>query len=260
MNEESSVIPGDMVPAQSDPWYDLKKFTAARIALGSTGVSVPIAEVLQFKLAHAHARDAVFSALDEQHLSSSLLKLSLSAILLQSRAKDRSEYLQRPDLGRMLDEHSTSLVSAAYRAAADIAIVIADGLSAEAVNRHAIPLLEQLLPGFQNRRMLLSPVFLVRQGRVAIGDQIGEGVNARLLLVLIGERPGLSSADSLGVYLTYNPRHGLTDAARNCVSNIRPEGLGYAAAANKILFLCGEALRLQVSGVSLKDHTSTLLE
>ena len=216
--------------------------------------------MLQFRLAHAHARDAVFSQIDEKLISAGLSRQSLSGVSLCSQAGDRSVYLQRPDLGRSLDETSVALIRAHSGAAPDIAIVIADGLSAEAVNRHAVPLLEILLPGFEKLNLSVGPVSVVRQGRVAIGDEIGEALRARLLLMMIGERPGLSSPDSLGVYLTYSPRPGLTDESRNCISSIRPEGLDYATAAGKILFLVKEALRIKLTGVALKEQTQAVLE
>ncbi len=255
--DPSGVGQVDTSPA-ADPWASLRQFTAARIALGSTGVSIPVGEVLQFKLAHAHARDAVFSSLAENEISVALSLLSLSPVSMQSQAKDRTEYLQRPDLGRRLSDHSLQLIKGYEGRTVDVALIVADGLSAEAVNRHAVPLLTFLLPMFETLSLSLSPVAIVKQGRVAVGDEIGEAFAARLSLLMIGERPGLSSPDSLGVYLTYKPKHGLTDESRNCISNIRPEGLQYEAAAMKTFYLVREALRLRLTGISLKEQATAL--
>lgn len=245
MKEEHYITP--------DPWDGLRTFTAARIALGRTGTAMPLREVLQFRLAHAHARDAVFSSLDIPLFREQPWEVNV----LRSEAADRTDYLQRPDKGRKLHASSAAVLKAAN---ADVAIVVADGLSATAVNRHAIPLIERLLPALQGQRISCAPIQLVQQGRVAIGDEIGQLLQAKISLMLIGERPGLSSPDSLGAYLTFMPRPGLTDEARNCISNIRPEGLPYDVAAAKISYLVREALRLQLTGVMLKDNYSAALE
>jgi len=237
-----------------DPWLSLRSFTPARIALGRTGTSVPLEEVLRFRLAHAHARDAVYSLPDIDSLQQQLLALQLPVQVLHSRAADRHEYLQRPDKGRRLNDASAAALSALSGTGNEVAIVIADGLSATAVNRHAVPLLQQLLPLIRDAGMPLAPVCIVQQGRVAVGDEAGALLQAKAVLVLIGERPGLSSPDSLGIYLTFQPKIGLTDEARNCISNIRPEGLSYRAAAEKAFYLLRESLRLQLSGVHLKDN------
>lgn len=228
----------------ADPWHQLKAFTAARIALGRTGTAMPLAEVLRFKLAHAHARDAVYSTLDIAALSDQPWEVNI----LHSKAADRSEYLQRPDKGRQLNERSLQAVNT------DIGIILVDGLSATAINHHAIPVLNYLYPMLQAKKISCAPVQLVEQGRVAIGDEIGELLGVKLALVLIGERPGLTSPDSLGAYLTWQPRSGLTDEARNCISNIRPEGLPYKLAAEKMFYLINEALRLHLTGIMLKDN------
>jgi ethanolamine ammonia-lyase small subunit len=237
-----------------DPWITLRNFTNARIALGRTGTSIPLEEVLRFRLAHAHARDAVHSLADVAGLQQQLSALQAPVQALHSLAADRQEYLQRPDKGRRLDAASVALLSAAAGTGNEVAIVIADGLSATAVNRHAVPLLQQLLPLLADAGIPVAPVCIVQQGRVAIGDEVGELLRARAVLVLIGERPGLSSPDSLGIYLTFRPKIGLTDEARNCISNIRPEGLSYRAGAEKAFYLLRESLRLQLSGVHLKDN------
>lgn len=256
MNNEWSIV--NSVPA--DPWASLKAYTPARIALGRTGTALPLQEVLQFRLAHAHARDAVHSLLDIETLLVQLQALQLPVNLLHSQAADRQEYLQRPDKGRRLEETSAAMLrSMAVNAAQDpVAFVVADGLSASAVNHHAVPLLKALLPLLQATGMSLAPLSLVQQGRVAIGDEIGSLLQAKLVVVLIGERPGLSSPDSLGIYLTYQPQTGLTDEARNCISNVRPGGLSYQAAAEKLWWLMREAMRLQLSGVKLKDDKQLL--
>ena len=251
----------DLLPAAApapDPWVALKAFTAARIALGRVGTSVPLAEALAFKLAHAHARDAVYSALATDQLLADLAALPLPTCQVQSRAKNRQEYLQRPDWGRQLSEESRGRLAGQAVGDCDVALVLADGLSATAVNDHALPLLRLLLPQVQQAGLRLAPLVLAEQARVALGDEIGQLLRARLTLLLIGERPGLSAPHSLGAYFTYGPRPGLTDEARNCVSNIRPEGLAYPLAAAKLFYLVQEALRRQLSGVGLKDESNLL--
>ena len=249
----------DLPPTpEPDPWAGLRAFTAARIALGRSGTSVPLREALAFRLAHAHARDAVYSTLDLDRLLPELAAFQLQVCQVRSRAANRPDYLQRPDWGRQLAEESRQQLAEQAFAACDIAVVLADGLSAAASNAHAVPLLHQLLPLLRQAGFGLGPVVLAEQARVALGDEIGHLLRARVVLVLIGERPGLSSPHSLGAYFTYAPRPGLTDVARNCVSNIRPEGLTYPAAAAKLFYLLREALRLQLSGVGLKDQSDLL--
>lgn len=248
----------DFPAPEPDPWAPLKAFTAARIALGRSGTSVPLRESLAFRLAHAHARDAVYSTLDADQLLAGLAQLQLAVCQVRSQAKTRQDYLQRPDWGRQLDEESQAQLTGQAANECDLTLILADGLSATAINDHALPLLRLLLPPLQQAGFRLSPVVLAEQARVALGDEIGQRLRARLTLVLIGERPGLSSPNSLGAYFTYGPRPGLTDEARNCVSNIRPEGLDYPAAADKLFFLLSEALRLQLSGVRLKDESDLL--
>jgi len=222
---------------------DLRSLTPARVALGRTGHSVPTKEVLRFQLDHARARDAIYQELDAA-------SLGVSHLLLRSQAKDRAMYLRRPDLGRRLSEESRALLA---KGDYDAALVVADGLSATAVHHHAVPLLDALMPRLEADAWRLAPLTVVLGGRVAIGDEIGSLLGAHLVVVLIGERPGLTSPDSLGVYLTWNPRLGRTDAERNCVSNVRTEGLSYDAAEHKIYFLMREARRRQLSGVALKE-------
>ena len=241
-----------------DPWAKLKALTPARIALGRVGASLPTREVLRFALAHALARDAVHAPFDVAAIEGALHVLGLATIRVASQADSRAVYLRRPDLGRRLDAASRAALEAAT-GAPDVALVIADGLSATAVQAHAPPLVEALLPRFDDARLALVPAVIAREARVAWGDEIGALLQARLVVMLIGERPGLSAADSLGAYLTYAPKPGRTDAERNCVSNIRPGGLGCDQAAARIAWLVREALRRSVSGVTLKDDSVAAL-
>jgi ethanolamine ammonia-lyase small subunit len=231
----------------------LRALTPARVGLGRTGVSLETSDLLDFQRCHAQARDAVHAHLESAALAAELGKLTGGAILrLHSAAADRVTYLQRPDLGRTLDESSRKLLAGGAQGNWDVALVVADGLSALAVERHAIPLLAESLPRISDCR--LAPICIVEQGRVAIGDEIGAALGAQIAVVLIGERPGLSSPDSLGAYITWNPKPGRTDAERNCISNIRSEGLSYAQAAAQLGFILAEARRLRLTGVALKEQ------
>ena len=241
----------------TDSWESLKEFTAARIALGRAGDSIPMRQSLEFKLAHAHARDAVYSVLDTEKLTEELRLLNIPVLKLRSQATTRQIYLQRPDLGRLPDEASSQIVTN-HLIPADISIILADGLSANAINNNAAQLLAELIPLLKGVNYTLSPLCLAEQARVAIADLIAYGLQSQLSIILIGERPGLSSADSIGAYLTYNPKPGLTDESRNCVSNIRRDGLPFKLAAEKIFYLVQEAFRRQLSGVELKDNASLL--
>jgi len=237
-----------------DPWHALRSLTPARIALGRAGASLPTRAHLDFQLAHARARDAVHDALDTPALRAALSAVGLESVAVRSAAPDRSIYLQRPDLGRRLDAAAEEALSAAATVnEVDAVLVVADGLSARAAQAHAAPLIAALAPRLRDAGWRLAPVVVVEQGRVAIGDEIGARLGARLVLVLIGERPGLSAPDSLGAYLTWEPRPGRTDAERNCVSNIRPEGFVIVRAAEKLAYLMLEATRRRLSGVALKD-------
>lgn len=247
-------------PVTVNGWGQLGRLTPARIALGRSGVSIPTAPHLAFQLAHARARNAVHHDLDTRAVTAALASLGLTAIEVASAAGSRATYLQRPDQGRVLDAASrATLLHERTRAAADcdLAIVVGDGLSAFAIEKHAGGLLEALLPAVRARGWTLAPVAVVRHARVAVGDEIGAIFGAKLVVVLIGERPGLSSPDSLGIYMTYAPRPGLTDESRNCISNVRSEGLSYASAAHKLVYLMGEALQRGHSGVLLKDEAGT---
>ena len=252
-----------MVPAQASshvtamPWRDWRSATPARIALGRAGVSIPTDEALRFGLAHASARDAIHTPLDTATLQAELEQMGHAVVLTHSRSSDRTTYLRRPDLGRQLqasDSDTLRALAASRQQAPDIALVIGDGLSSLAVQRHAAPLLAALLPLLAPGTQL-APVVVVQQARVAVADDVGEALKARLSVILIGERPGLSSPDSLGIYLTYAPRRGRHDAERNCISNVRPEGLSYAAAAHKLAWLIAQALQLGQSGIALKDES-----
>jgi ethanolamine ammonia-lyase small subunit len=243
-------------------WHALREYTAARISLGRSGVSVPTSEMLAFQLAHAQARDAVHTPLNFEQLTAQLAQLDYPdlpmPLKLASQAADRTEYLQRPDFGRRLNSGSvTKAKNNAGETAFDLAIVVADGLSATAILQNAMPFITALLTKLKQDTWSIAPITLVEQGRVAIGDEVGQLLNADCVLMLIGERPGLSSPDSLGLYLTWAPKVGLNDSSRNCISNIRPEGLVYEAAVVKTQYLLNEARRLKLSGVNLKDRSET---
>jgi ethanolamine ammonia-lyase small subunit len=241
----------------SDPWQVLNRFTSARIALGRAGMSLTTKAHLEFQLAHARARDSVNEPLDFKELARQLRSDDIETLSLNSRAPDRPTYLQRPDKGRLLDRPSEEKLSAAAGniAPADIVFVIVDGLSSMAIERHARRFIRQALRKLRAIEYAIAPVCLVRQGRVAIGDHIGQILSAKMSVVLIGERPGLSSPDSMGIYFTWSPRLGLTDADRNCISNIHAKGLSYDIALQKLTFLITEAGRLKLSGVRLKEDT-----
>jgi ethanolamine ammonia-lyase small subunit len=270
-----------------NPWTELRRFTSARLALGRAGDSLPTNEVLEFGLAHAQARDAVHEALDVAHIIRDLAALGFASVGIQSAARDRAEYLRRPDLGRRLDEASLSLLKSTsahhnqmgchpdaesecneeeaegsalpedrkHHEAPSVTFIIADGLSSIAPERHALPVLREITSRLEG--WTIAPIIVATQARVALGDEIGELLGAEMTVMLIGERPGLSSPDSLGVYLTYRPHIGCTDADRNCISNVRPEGLSYVAAAHKLRYLMTEARRLGTSGIALKDESDT---
>lgn len=240
-----------------NPWLELRRLTPARIALGRTGTSLPTSAQLDFQYAHAQARDAVHLPFDHAGLSAQLTERQRESLVLHSAAVDRNSYLQRPDLGRKLSDQSAQTLreyAEAHPGGVDLVIVVADGLSALAVHRHTLPFLTRLEEQMSADQWSTAPVVLVEQGRVAIGDEIGQLLGARMVVMLIGERPGLSSPDSLGLYFTYNPKVGLTDAYRNCISNVRLEGLSYGMAAHRLLYLMREACRRQLSGVNLKDE------
>jgi ethanolamine ammonia-lyase small subunit len=244
-----------------DPWSDLRSLTSARIALGRAGGSLPTAEVLGFSAAHAAAREAVWTELDLDRLEAELAPLELPVLRVASSAPDRATYLRRPDLGRRLDEAGgTRLEQAAPPGGCDVAVIIGDGLSAIAAQAHAPALAFDLVARLRARGLRLGPLALARQARVALEDPIGEALGARAAVILLGERPGLGSPDSLGAYLVFGPRPGRTDAQRNCVSGIRPGALPVPAAAELLGWLVGEALRRGLTGVELKDDRGVLGE
>jgi ethanolamine ammonia-lyase small subunit len=262
-----------------NPWTRLRSFTSARLALGRAGDSLPTNEVLEFALAHAQARDAVHNTLDAESIAHDLAASGFEFVTVQTAARDRTEYLRRPDLGRKLNDSSRSLLensvlnprnksyhpersegsasstNQSRHEAPSAAFIIADGLSAIAPQRHAVPLLHEITSKLEDWN--IAPIIIATQARVALGDEIGELLNAEMTVMLIGERPGLSSPDSLGAYLTYKPHIGCTDADRNCISNVRPEGLSYEAAAHKLHHLMLAARRTGESGVALKDESDS---
>jgi ethanolamine ammonia-lyase small subunit len=240
---------------EPDAWAPLRALTAARIGLARTGASLATQPLLDFRLAHARARDAVHAALDEQRLLAELRALGLPAIMVSSAVKDRAQYLLRPDLGRVLAISDEPQLASHGQTRHDVAFVITDGLSARAVQAHAQPLLAQVLPALDGAGWRIAPLALVRLGRVAIGDSVARALAADSVCVLIGERPGLTAPDSMGAYLTWQPGPHTVDAERNCISNIRPQGIGYIDAAATLVQLL-KAMRTQrLSGVALKDTT-----
>jgi ethanolamine ammonia-lyase small subunit len=238
---------------------DLRHLTPARVALGRSGASMPTDALLAFTLDHARARDAVHTPFDTAAIVDGLTALGLQSIAVRSEAVDRKMYLRRPDLGRKLDAQSKASLSGLNHGPCDLAIMIGEGLSSAAVHLHALEVVRRLSARFLGQRMTLSPVVVASGARVALGDEVGQLLNARMSVVLIGERPGLSAPDSLGCYLTYGPRPGLMDAERNCVSNIHGAGLSYDEAAFKIGWLVRAGLDRQISGVSLKDESGNLI-
>lgn len=253
-----------------NPWEALREFTDARIGLGRAGVSIPTSHSLAFQLAHAQAQDAVHLPLDVESVIEDLENANLNLnqeqeiftpILLHSQAVNRTTYLQRPDLGRRLDKKSIETlkkVNTLKDKKYDLSIVIVDGLSSLAIKENAAIFIKKLVEAlnFDSQVWNLAPITIILQGRVAVGDEVGEILNSKTTMVLIGERPGLSSPDSMGLYLTYNPKVGLTDESRNCISNIRIEGLSYEEGIKKTMYLLKESRRLELSGVNLKDRTT----
>lgn len=240
-----------------DAWSDLRAHTPARIALGRAGTSLPTAEVLRLSAAHAQARDAVHVALDRPALAQALQAQGWPVHCVRSRAASRDVYLRRPDLGRRLHEDDAERLRALQPPPCDVAVVVGDGLSAIAVQTHALPTLQALREAVPE--LSFAPLVLAEQARVALADEVGQLLQAHAVLILLGERPGLSAPDSLGAYLTYAPQVGCVDAQRNCVSNIRPAGLPPRAAGQRIAWLLREALRRRISGIALKDDSATPL-
>ncbi|MBX9863886.1 MAG: ethanolamine ammonia-lyase subunit EutC [Hyphomicrobium sp.] len=244
----------------TNPWSKLRQYTPARIALGRSGTSLPTTPHLEFQLAHARARNAVHHEINVEALEAALQKRGHATLVLHSAAGNRPVYLQRPDKGRKLDDASREALVAAPKPAVpyDVVFVIGDGLSSFAIEENAAAFLDVMVPALGASHWNIAPLVLVKEARVAVGDEVGELLGAKMVVVLIGERPGLSSPDSMGIYMTLNPRAGLTDESRNCISNVRREGLSYEGAAHKLLYLMTEARRRGLSGVQLKDEAEAL--
>ena len=242
-------------PQRSRSMMDLRGLTPARVALGRAGASLPTTALLEFTLDHARARDAVHAAFDSQALVAALRDLGLEGLDVRSRAGSRGDYLKRPDLGRRLDQASQQALAGKSGGAGQLALVIGDGLSPTAVHAHAIELVRRLIPQLAADQIKVADVAVASGARVALGDEIGAILGARMVVMLIGERPGLSAPDSLGAYLTFAPRIGRTDAERNCVSNIHGAGLSCDEAAYKIAWLIRQGLAREVTGVALKDES-----
>jgi ethanolamine ammonia-lyase small subunit len=245
---------------KDDPWRLLRSYTAARIGLGRAGVSMPTREVLDFSMAHAQARDAVRKPLDLRGVEQRLAGMGIDTLRVASLAADRDQFLRRPDLGRRLDDASRAALRARAQPAGQLLVVVGDGLSSTAVAANAADLIAALQPYFTREGWPTGAVLLATQARVALADDAGELLHARASLMLIGERPGLSSPDSLGAYLTWEPRTGRHDGERNCVSNIRSGGLPMPEAAFRIAWLLRESFRRRLSGVTLKDESNYLLD
>ncbi len=242
----------------ANPWSHLRQHTPARIALGRAGVSIPTAAHLEFQLAHARARNAVHHKLDAHRIGEDLSKRWGQVVRVRSAAVDRPMYLQRPDMGRRLDHRSRDDLKAIKGGPYDIVVIVADGLSAYAIDKNIVPFLEAFIPHIEQENWSRAPLIVAEQARVALGDDVGELLGAQVVVMLIGERPGLSSPDSLGIYLTYSPKVGLTDESRNCISNVRSDGLSYKDAAYKLHYLIKGARARKLSGVNLKDEAEAL--
>lgn len=243
-----------------DAWHKLQNFTQARIGLGRSGGSLPTSAQLKFNQDHAKARDAVHAPIDFDAIKTTLKQQNLSSIHLHSKAKDRAEFLQRPDFGRRLNNNSKEALlhpASSHKKGVDVAIALVDGLSSVAIQKYGCELVQQLTFELKKLAYTSSSIMLVEQGRVAIGDEIGEIINAKSMVLIIGERPGLSAHDSLGIYYTYKPKLGLNDASRNCISNIRPQGMSIKDATEKIIWLVNQSFNKKLSGVKLKDTTET---
>ncbi|GEO98753.1 ethanolamine ammonia-lyase subunit EutC [Methylobacterium haplocladii] len=246
--------------SEDDLWKRLARLTPARIGLGRAGSGLPTREVLGFGLAHARARDAVHTPMDVEAITEAVEALGLFVTAVASRAEDRATYLRRPDYGRRLAPASRDSLVEAAGESVDLALVVADGLSARAVHEGAARMLAALQPLADKAGWSLGPVVVASQARVALGDEIGMLLKAKAVAVLIGERPGLSSPDSLGLYLTFEPKPGRSDAERNCISNVRPAGLSHDLAAFKLHWLIAQTFSRGLSGVALKDESDAALE
>lgn len=243
---------------ENDCWEKLKSYTDARIALGRTGCSILTNDYLAFSLAHAKARDSIKMPFDRDRIGKELRAMGLETINVESSAVNREIYLCRPDFGRRLSERSKLSLDELNYQGADVLLVIGDGLSSKAVHKQAVPFIRQFLPYMEELGMTVGPVVLAKESRVALGDDIAERMHCGLVATLIGERPGLSSPDSLGVYMTYKPYCGRMESERNCISNIRPEGLSYGKAAFKLAWLIENAYNMKKSGTALKDQSDDI--
>ncbi|MEY4538618.1 MAG: hypothetical protein RLZZ306_375 [Bacteroidota bacterium] len=242
---------------QPDAWQFLQNYTPARIARGRAGHSILTRELLKFQADHAQARDAVYSELDIKKLNESISGVfDLQVFNVKSEILNRSQYLQRPDFGRILSQLSRDELTKVSSSASDICFVITEGLSAEAINQNAFPILVNLIPKLTEFNWKIAPICIVEQGRVAIADEIGFLLKSEIVIILIGERPGLTSPNSMGAYITFRPHVGMTDESRNCVSNIRPEGMNFQMATDKIIYLLIEMKLKKISGVNLKDESN----
>lgn len=240
--------------SKSDPWHELRRYTQARIGLGHAGCATPTTAQLEFQLAHALARDAVLQPWQVEQFAEALAAKGWHPLSLATAVNDRTQYLLRPDLGRRLAQASRDSLQTFGLSGVDVALTVTNGLSSTAVIAHGLPLLEAVVAAYTDCSLSIGPICLVPNARVAIADEIGALLRAKVSVIIVGERPGLSAADSLGIYLTYAPQPGKTDAERNCLSNIRPpNGMSYQAAAAKLAYLTREALQRQLSGVALKD-------
>jgi ethanolamine ammonia-lyase small subunit len=237
-------------------WDELRRLSGARIGLPRVGASLATGPLLDFKLAHARARDAVHDELDAKQLAVDLAPLGIDVVVVESAAEDRPRYLMRPDLGRRLAPEAEATL-APHAARYDAVFVIADGLSARAVQRHAQPVLAGTIEALRAEGLSIGPLVIVRHGRVAVGDAIASLLGGNSVAVLIGERPGLTAPDSMGAYLTWQPHPGTTDADRNCISNIRPDGIDYKDAAFKLAHLIRAMRARRISGVQLKDDSAS---
>ena len=245
-------------PPAGEPWRELRALTGARIGLPRSGASLSTAPLLDFRLAHARARDAVMAAFDIGRLAAGLADTGLEVVTGESACVDKPTYLMRPDLGRCLSPPTKAALQAHRRGEVhDLVIVVSDGLSARAVDNHAVPLILHLLPLLRSAGLTLAPLTLLHRGRVAIGDEVAHTLAARCVVMLIGERPGLSAPDSMGAYLTWIPGAQITDADRNCISNIRPAGIGYADAARRLSYLLGAVFARGRSGIAIKDTSGS---
>jgi ethanolamine ammonia-lyase small subunit len=240
-------------------WETLRRFTQARIGIGRTGHGIPTTEHLKFQLDHARARDAVHWTWDIAGLQKKLKSEKIQSFVVKTPAVSRTEYLARPDLGRKLDSVSEKELRSKFKKSYDIAFLLSNGLSSSAIETHGFHFMKVLMKELKDLGFKVSPVFIADNSRVALSDSVGAAVKAKMVIMLVGERPGLTSSDSLAMYLTYAPKVGNTDAKRNCISNIRPpEGLDYKTAAKKTLFLINESFRRKLSGVQLKDEADLL--